>query len=132
MQSAADVIHVTHEPSEQKEAATKQAHKTYEQDEGNANDYAHHEEENSGAQRHPKEGTPVPPATPATPAPPMTTLATPVTPASMLVTPASSVNTSAGVKRRRETQSTHERKFANRIFSSGNVDEAIGGIRAHP
>ena len=28
----------------------------------------------------------------------------------MLVTPASSVNTSAGVKRRRETQSTHEEK----------------------
>ena len=58
----------------------------------------------------PTKGTPVPPATPATPAPPMTTLAIPITPASMLVTPASSVNTSAGVKRRRETQGTHEEK----------------------
>ena len=58
----------------------------------------------------PTKGTPVPPATPATPAPPMTTLAMPAAPASMLVTPAMSVNTSAGVKRRRETQGTHEEK----------------------
>ena len=35
---------------------TKATHKTCEQDEGNANDYSHHEQENSGAQRHPKEG----------------------------------------------------------------------------
>ena len=39
-----------------------------------------------------------------------------------------SVNTSVGVKRRRETR----RKFANRIFSRGKLDKAIGGIRALP
>ena len=56
----------------------------------------------------------------------MTTFATPVTPASMLVTPASSVNTSAGVKRRRETQGTHEEKVCERIFSHAKLDQAIG------
>ena len=55
----------------------------------------------------PRKGTPVPPATPATPATPLTT---PVSPASMLVTPATPVNTGVGVKRRRETQGTHEEK----------------------
>ena len=58
----------------------------------------------------------------------MTTLATPVTPASMLVTPATPVNTSVGVKRRRETQGTHEEKVRERTL----LDKAIGGIRALP
>ena len=50
----------------------------------------------------------------------------------MLVTPASSVNPSAGVKRRRETQGTHEEKVREQHLLRGNFDEAIGGIRAHP
>ena len=60
LQSVEDVIHVTHEPSEQKEelqpSKTKATHKTCEQDEGNANDYLHHQEENFGAQCYPNEG----------------------------------------------------------------------------
>ena len=111
LQSAEDVIHVTHEPSEQKDELqpskrTRRANKT------KATPTTTHttKKKTPAHSVTPRKGTPVPPATPATPAPPMTTLATPVSPASMLVTPAMSVNTSAGVKTRRETQGTHEEK----------------------
>ena len=54
LQSAEDVIHATHETSEQKErTAIKQARKTGEQDGDNAHDHTHHQEENFGTQCHP-------------------------------------------------------------------------------